>query len=57
MNPKTVISPRKTRKSRNKTVGCISLMSHSPSAGFAVWSFLNLFVFFREFRGQPGFLG
>jgi hypothetical protein len=45
-----------TRKSRNKSKGYFSVANHPVSVTINCGIHLNVFVFFRAFRGQMGFL-
>jgi hypothetical protein len=56
MRLKTFFHPRKTRKSRNKPKDYFSVVNHPMGVTVNCGIHLNVFVFFRAFRGQMGFL-
>jgi len=53
---KTFLYPRKAQKPRNKSIGYSGLTTYPSGDAASHCMQLNLFVFFRVFRGQLGFL-
>lgn len=45
------------RETRNKSKCCSVLFAHRTGESLKLNITLNLFVFFCDFRGQPGFSG